>query len=412
MKDWTEEDWQHFEDALRTREPWELSEELRLPPPNPAPLRELAIRIDAERGEARALLEPLLDSPAKFDAAKVETDPAFQTRSMVGLLTSAAASLYERQPRFALAAATAAVTIGTKLAAVHELSAPALLGLARVERGKVLFLIGRYREAEEELRLAEEAFDADPHATEWEHARASLVRANLYVETHRFPEALADATFAARAFQLFGDTSRLLAARMVEGGVRFMQRDYPAAAQVLDALIGEALRLDDRLHLGRALQTAGNCYIELGKHDRAASYLDEALRLWDELGLETERVRTNWSIGVLLLAKGEVEEAIERIDEARRAFEGLGLVNDAAIARLELAEALLVAGRPDEVPDLLRNVVVRFTSAGMMGNARIALAYLREAVEAGAVEPGMIRHVRHYLEELPVHPASAFTPPQ
>lgn len=410
MNEWNEQDWEEFEDALREREPWELADELELPPPDPGELRELATRLDQERAAAQMLIEPHLVSLTRFNEAEIERDPAFRTSAAVSVLTAAAVTLYDRQPMFALAVATAAVTIGAKLSAAGQLPARSVLGMAHVERGKVLFLIGHYREAEDELRRADEAFDIDPLATEWEHARASLVRANVYAEGHRFDDAIGQARSAARAFRMFGDTSRFLAARLVEGGVLFMQGRFRSAADVLDPLAEEARVLGDRLHLARALQTAGNCYIELGDHERAAAHFFEAHALWDELGLDVERVRTNWSIGIMHKAMGDLEGAIARIDEARRSFEALGVVNDAAITRLELAETLLLAGRPDDVPDLLRNVVVSFTSEGIMHNARIALAYLREAVEAGAIEPRIVRHVRNYLEDLPTNPAILFRP--
>jgi tetratricopeptide (TPR) repeat protein len=179
---------------------------------------------------------------------------------------------------------------------------------------------------------------------------------------------------------------------------------------VLDRLADEAGRTGDRLHFARARQTAGNCYIELGEHAKAAEYFYEALVVWDELGLDTERIRTNWSIGVLQKATGDLNGAITRIDDARRAFEALGIINDAALTRLDLAEVLLLAGRTAEVPELLRDVVVSFTSEGVMRSASIALAYLREAVESGPIEPRLVRHVRDYLEELPAHPTLLFVP--
>ncbi|MGZ8780790.1 MAG: hypothetical protein ACXW31_12770 [Thermoanaerobaculia bacterium] len=410
MKEWTEEDWQRFEDALRTREPWDMADELRLPPPDLSRLRSLASKLDADRTAAKVRLEPVLTSLSVFTAADVANNPAFRTPPMVSHLTAAAVDLYEREPQFALATATAAVTIAENLAAVNELPTMSLLGFARVERGKVLFRIGRYRDAEEDLRRADEAFDVDPHATEWEHARASLVRANVLAETHRFEDAVAEAKGAARAFEAFGDTARFLAARLLVANVLYLKRDFRAAASVLDELAEEARRVGDLLHLACALQNGGNCAIELGEHQKAGEYFFAALTLWNELGAEVERVRTRWSIGALLRAKGDLEGAIEHIDSARRAFEKMGVVNDAALARLELAEALLLAERPDEVPDLLRNVVVSFTSEGIMHNAKIALAYLREAVEAGALEPRIIRHVRDYLEDLPTNPASVFLP--
>lgn len=407
MKQMTEHDWQNFEDALRDPEPWLLADMLAAPPPDPSKLRALAAKLDSERAEARELLAPALESLSAFQAASVDTDSRYHCRGVIDVLNEAARPLRNTQPLLALAAADAAVAIATKLAAVDECS-QRILGTAHVERAWALFFIGRYRETEEALRQADVAFDADPRATDWDRAHASLVRANVFVETHRLEEASEEALSAAAVFDSFGDEKWYLASSLVEGGIRLMQRDYRGGARVLDRLAKEAARLGDRLHLARARQTAGNCYIELGEYQKAGDYFSEALAIWDELGFETERVRTNWSLGVLSKAAGDLDGAIARIDDARRAFELMGVVNDAALARLELAEILLLAERADEVPDLLRDVVVSFTSEGVMRNASIALAYLREAVEAGAIEARLVRHVRQYLEELPGDPVKIF----
>lgn len=405
MKDWTQEDWRRFDEALRSPEPWNVAEELLAPPPDPAPLRAFAAHLDAERNAARAQVAPLLVSLAAFAAADVEHDPRFRKAAVVDVLNEAARPLRNTQPQLALAAASGAVAIAARL--VRTAAHPSrLLGRAELERGWALFFVGRYRDAEEALGNADAAFDDDPTATEWDRAHAALARANVFVETHRHDEATREAQVAAEGFAAFGDTRQSLIARMVEGGVRFLRHDYRGGAELLDALAVDAERIGDRLHFGRARQTAGNCYIELGDYEKARAYFAEALTVWNELGLEVERVRTHWSIGVLLRAQGHFDAAIERIDHARRSFEALGIINDAALSRLELAEALLLVERAEEVPDLLRDVVVSFTSEGLMRNASMALAYLREAAESGAIEPRVVRYVREYLEE----PTSMFIP--
>jgi len=409
MTDWNTEQWQRFEDALRASEPWELADEILIPPSDITPLRLFAARLNEERTAARALLEPVLESLAAFTAAKVDTDPAFLSRGVVDVLNDAARPLRNTQPQLALATSAAALAIATRLAPAGSCT-PRVLGRTYMERGWALFFVGRYREAEEALRRADAAYDDDPLATDWDRAHTALARANVYVETDRHDEAGHEARFAACAFYTFGDYHYALAACLMEGHVLYVRRDYAGAARVLDAIAAEASRSGDRLHLARARQSAGNCYIELGDFARAEKYFLAALALWDELGLDVERLRTHWSLGVLAKATGDLDAAIARIDEVRRAFEALGIINDSAIARLELAEVLLLAGRPGEVRDLLRDVVVSFTSEGVMRNASMALAYLREAVEAGGTEPDLVRHVRDYLEELPTRPASVFLP--
>lgn len=406
-----DEDDDHFEAALRDPEPWNLADQLLTAFPDAAGLRRLAARLDEERNAARDMVEPLLESPERFAAAAVEQDPRFRTAGVVDVLNESARSLRDRQPQFALAVASSAVTLAEALAAVRELPSQLPLGRAHMERAAALYVIGRYREAEEALQSAAAAYRDEPHASDWDFAQLAMVRANIYVETGRLDEAREEAQFAAPVFDAFGDRRYFLAARVIEGHVLFMRRDYRGAAEVLDSVAVAAESAGDRLYVGRALQSAGNCYIELGEHERAAGHFAEALACWKQLGLEVERVRTEWSLGVLHKAAGDYEGAIRRIDAARGEFESLGIVNDAALTRLELAEVLLLADRPAEVPVLLENVVVSFTSEGVMHNARLALAYLREAAETGALEPRVIRHVRTYLEELPTHPTLAFIPP-
>lgn len=407
MNQMTESDWQAFEDALRDPEPWLLADLLSAPPPDPSRLRALAAKLDSERAAARELLAPALTSLVAFRSASVDADRRYHSRGVVDVLNEAARPLRNAQPLLALAAADAAVSIAAKLAKVEDCP-DRVLGTAHVERARALFFVGRYRDAEEALRRADLAFDEDPQSTDWDRAHASLVRANIYAETHRLEEASEEALSAAAVFDSFGDQTHYLNASLLDGNLLFLRGDYRAAERVMNRVAIDAERNDDRALAAGARQSAGNCCIELGELDQAERCFLQALALWDELGLKVERVRTTWSLGALQKARGDLDGAIDRIDEARRAFEALGVVNDAALARLELAEVLLLADRAEEVPDLLGEVVVSFTAEGAMRNASLALAYLREAVEAGAVEARLVRHVRQYLEQLPTDPEKNF----
>jgi hypothetical protein len=75
---------------------------------------------------------------------------------------------------------------------------------------------------------------------------------------------------------------------------------------------------------------------------------------------------------------------------------------------LEWAEARLAAGAPAGVAAACARIVITFGSERMERNARIALAFLHEALAAGTATPGIVRHVRLYLEELPAAPERAF----
>jgi tetratricopeptide (TPR) repeat protein len=149
----------------------------------------------------------------------------------------------------------------------------------------------------------------------------------------------------------------------------------------------------------------------LREHAKAIELFTEALALWDELGADTERVRTSWSLAGVEVALGNLDSGIRQLEDVLRQLEALGVVNDSALTRLELAEALLAAGRADEAGPLLRGVVISFVSEGMMRSANLALAYLREAQASGTLTVTHVRYVRSYLEHLPTRHAQRFEAP-
>lgn len=396
--------------ALRDPIPWEISDDIRSEIGS-APSETLQARaraIDEERAEARTRLAPLLASPRQFRGAYVDRDPIFDTAGAVAVLYEAARDLQEKQPQFALLVTNAAVVIATRLAAAGGLRSMLHLGRAYLEQGRTLFVIGRYKDAEESLNRAEQAYDRDDNATGWDLATVWLIRANVYVESERLLQGRLLAIAAARQFRIFGDTALYLNAQLLLASVLFMEGDYRASADAAEEIIQRSRARGDIVLLARALQNCGEAYLLLREYEKAVPKYLEAYAIWDELGLETERIRTNWSLATVETETGQLDSGIKRLDETYRAFEALGVANDAALARMQLGEALLRSRRPEAVPDLLRDIVVTFASDGMMRNARIALAYLQEAIEQNRVSADLIRHVRTYIEQLPLQPTTRF----
>jgi tetratricopeptide (TPR) repeat protein len=398
--------------ALRESIAWEIGDDIRteIAPPPSKTLQAHAWQVDEERMQAHGELGPLLASPLRFRNERVERDPKYQTAGAVVVLYETAKELQEKQPQFALLVANAAVSLASKLALTGALRSMLRLGRAYLEQGRTLFVMGRYRDAEESLDQAEQAYDLDDDTTGWDLATVWLIRANVFVESERLSEARILATAAARQFRIFGDTFLYLNAQLLLAGVLFMEGEYRASAHAAEDVLRQSRARGDALLMGRALQNCGEAYLLLREYERAIPYYLEAYAIWDELGLEAERIRTNWSLATVETETGETESGIRRLDQTYRAFEALGIVNDAALARLPLAEVLLSVWRAEAVPDLLRNLVVSFASDGMMRNARIALAYLNEAVEQNRVSAGLIRHVRSYIERIPLQPTARFVP--
>ncbi|HEU4887368.1 MAG TPA: hypothetical protein VFV49_05735 [Thermoanaerobaculia bacterium] len=404
---------ERIDGALREPVPWEISDDIGSEtPPVPEVLLNRALMIDAEAAAARELLAPLLTSPMRFRNARVEVDARFHTTGAVAALYRAGHELTERQPQFALLVVNAAVSVATKLVAANALRSNLHLGRAYLERGRTLFHIGRYKDAEMSLDRAEGIYDQEPEATGWDLAWVWLIRANIHVESERMGSGRLLALAAARQFRIFGDSVRYLNARLLIASVLFMERDYRASAEVAEEIIPLARQRRNQLLLGRALQNCAEAYLFLREFEKALPLYLEAHAIWDELGLDVERIRTERSLATFDIETGNLENGIKHLDEAYRAFEALGVHADAALTRLELGEALLRAGRPEKVPGLLRNVAVNFASEGMMRNARIALASLHEAIEQNRLSADLVRHVRAYIEQLPFHPNTAFVPLQ
>ena len=397
-----------FDDALSSTAMWDFADAVRRHREPPDEIRSLVDRIAIEDADADQFLTPVLSSPAAFRRANVAARPEMRTAGVVRKLCDVARELRERQPMHALALADAAVAIAEQLGATYP---PALTrelrGGAWLERANVLRYLGRHPEAIDALDIAERAYDETPVAA-YSIAVVQYVRAAVFVELDRFDEARRLARQSARVFRQFGEHERFLHARMIEACVAFHRNQFADALALFRPLVQPAKDLGDPTTLARLYLNIASCHLELQTWDEAHQHLTQALSLYEALGLETEKIRTRWSLGTLLVKTGHVTDGIRRLHDARREFEQLGATTDAALVTLDIVEALLATERPREAADLCAGLVESFTKSGMTGNALTALAFLREAVAAGSATPLLVSHVRSYLrqrvEERPFFP--------
>lgn len=308
---------QNFEDALQRSEVWDLSDHISVEVASSAPddLRRQATTIDEERCAARAALEPLLGSVARFEKANIEQIAAFLTDGGIAVLNEAAHTVQKKEPPFALLIANAAVAIARRLASTGKSRTTLHLGRAYLERGSTLFRIGKYNDAEQSFNEAEKAFE---NTTEWDLATVWLLRAILYVESERVIEARAFATKAARQFRLFGDYERYLHAELVLGSVLFMQGEYRASAETAERVAQLARSRGTTTLVALAVQNAGEAHLLLREYEQALACYVEAYAIWEELGMEVERIRTNWSLATIDVETGDVERGIRRLAETHR----------------------------------------------------------------------------------------------
>lgn len=402
-----------FEATLSSEALWHVAVDTGEEPPEE--IRRMASLLAAEDTAAETLLAPFLGSPAAFRRARVTARLEMRTAGVARLLSAESRKYRERQPMHALVLADTAIAIADQLSA-ERYPLPLLddlRGNAWLERANVLRSLGRYPEALDALDITVRAFERAPIAA-YSTALTDYLRGVIYVEMERLDEALRLVRRSARVFRQFGEEERYVHAKIVEATVLFDQNRIRESRDLFTTLIGKAKDLGDAPTLARLYANTANCQLRLNELAAADDLFGRALSLYEALGLETERIRTRWSIGCLRIALGDTSDGLARLREAAREFEDLGLRSDAALVSLDLAEALLVSGDAAalrEAAERSGKLVESFSAIGMTGHALTALAYLRESFASGRVTPGLIRHVRQYLETRPDQTGNPFLPP-
>jgi len=397
-----------FDIALHDPLPWEVAEAMPVRREAPRELLDQARALAVADAHARELVTPLVDSAIRFREARIDEDPRFFTLAVIRQLCKVANGMHERQPQFGLVLADTALSIAEKLPETTQAKSAWYVGTAWKERANALRFLGRFRDAEKALDRAEAAFESDDHIEPFDLAIVAYVRATVYCEMERFDDVITCARSASATFHVYGDTRRYLSALMAEAvGYSSVNREREAAP-LFERVATLARSAGETGILARALANAANCYAQLHEYDKAAAYYPDAIAVIDDLDLPTESARLQWAMAALKVEQGDYEEGFAGLEHSRVQLSQLGLANDSALATLDLVAGLLAAGKPERAPELCRVISVTFSSEGMMRNAKKALAYLREAVTSGEATPEAVRHVRAFLDRLPVYPNEEF----
>jgi tetratricopeptide (TPR) repeat protein len=397
-----------IDEAMRDPRTWANVDALRARPARFEEALALKARIEAEDEAAARLLSPLLASPVRFRNASVSENPKAQTAGVVRYLCAAAHERHERSPDFSLELTLCAYAVALKLEKGPSASQRFCIALSLRERANALRYLGRFADALQALDSAEKLFDDTPATDPHDVAIVWLIRATVLMESERLEEARLLSRNAARVFRTYGDRSRELAALLVEAlSLNFGGRNSEAA-KAYELVAAKARAGGDRNLLARALNGTASAYLDLERLDEAESALIEALVIFEELDLTTEKVRVAWMLALVEVRRGDLAAGATRLDAARVELERLGLVNDHALATLDWAFARLAIGESAGVAAECQRIVMRFESEGMMKSARMALAYLHEALAAGNATPSLVSEVRKYLEHLPARPDVPF----
>jgi tetratricopeptide (TPR) repeat protein len=388
-----------LEAALQSGELWDVADAIRQERDAPEAISSLAASLAHEERLAAQRLGRIVESPIVFRRANVAARAELHNAGAVRFLCAQSRALRERQPMHALTLADAAIALCDRLP--PERYPPTMVaelrGGAWLERANALRFLGRFAEALDALDIAESAYVRTPVAT-FSLALVQYLRSVIFFETERLDEATRLARGAARVFRQFGEDARYLHAKIVEAGVLFHRSRFADALALFTSLVDPAKELGDVPTIARLYGNIANALLGLQRRSDACGYFAQALSLYEALGLETEKIRTRWSLGRLMVSAGQADDGVARLREAKREFEALGLTNEAAQVTLDVVEALLATGGEGaEVARLCAGLVESFVAAGMTGNGLTALGYLREAVASGDADRGLVEQVRAYL---------------
>ncbi len=398
--------------ALRDDETWAQVDALLTPSQRRSRMMALRTAIDAKEEDAARRLGPLLRTPLHFRGADVAANRKLWTAGAVRVLCAEANKRHEERPLFSLDIAKAAFTIARKLEKNSGTSPRFCMALSLRERGNALRYLGRFGEALEALGYAEKLFDQTPASDPHDVAIVQLIRATVYMKSERLPEAIAHTRECLPVFRAYGDRLRELSALMIQGACLYLSGLNGDAVRVYEDVIACARAASDADILARGLSNAANSYTELSVLDTAERYYIEAIVLYEELGLVTEKARTTWALASVTVKRGDLATGARLLEAARLELHGLGMLSEHGLATLEWAEVSLALDQVEGVADACRGIVIRFESEGMMKSARLALAHVHQALAQGTATPAFLRHIRLYLEALPSRPNEPFVPLQ
>lgn len=394
--------------ALRGRETWTTVDQARSQNSRLQDVLSYRRRIEAEEREARKFLSRVLGSPLKFRNAVIADAPRLHTEGMVRVLCAESNARHEQRPKFSGEIAAVAYDVALKLTGIGEREQHNLMGMALREHANALRYLGRFKDALKLLDHAEKLFGGAPAADPFDLAILRMIRATVCMKSERLDEGISLARDAAKSFRDYGDVSRELTAVMLEACCLLLAGNPRPAAESFEHAIAICRASGDARMLARALNNCATALTEIQDRDRAERYYVEALTLYDEFGMSTEKARVEWSLATIVLSRGDYRESARRLDLVRTDLAKLGLTNDAALATLMWGEARLLLGKPGGVAETCNRIVVVFETEGMQRQARHALAVLNEALAAGRATPALLRDVRSFLERLPSHPEQAF----
>ena len=372
-------------------------------------IRGFAAALSAEDREAESIVRQLLAANSDRSRAMLQRNPEWRTAGVVRRILTAVDDVNFTDPKRAVDLTVLATDIAESLDPA-EYPADTVMKLRATawrERAYALYYVGSYTESLAALDRVDESLTRCL-ISEFDGARAQLVRAMVYGDIERLEDAIALARTAGLVFASYGDLRRHAAAEAAEAAMLMRARRFPEALSVQLRIASNGM-LDD-MSRAAATSNAAICSRELLRLADAKVYFAQAVATFERLGAASMRAKARWNLGRVLLAEQRPSEARTLLTEVRAELNDLGMADDVARISLDIAEALLLQGRSADVVDLCQYAMQTFLQAGLAHtqSAMTALAYLREAAESGLLTTDGINEVRAFFEVLPKQPQLQF----
>lgn|GEM_PF-1287114 len=268
-------------------------------------------------------------------------------------------------------------------------------GDAHREHANALRLLGHFPGALGALDRA--AADCESlYASACPLAQVEFSRALVLFKMSRFAAATAALHACSDTFLEFGDVAGSTKARFMQASIYFEEGSITKAGAVFESLLDPVRRAVDREMLARLESNLGACAIALDDEPSARAHFGNALGLFEELHLDTEKVRIRWNLARLTLRR-DPGASLRPLQEVRISFQTLGLGMDAALVALDMVEALLATGDTERAERLSAELLTAFQRMDANLNVTQALTYFHESTKARRATTRLTRSLRAYL---------------
>ena len=329
-------------------------------------------------------------------------------------LTEKSHALRGRDPLKALALARLASEVAAKAPAPAEFPFAGwdAEGFAWMRRASALLQLGRYHEALDAAMNARYMFFMASPYTLRSSVTLDLIQGQIrhgLGETDAGLELIEHAANIIR--DVFGETDKYVEAMTMYGGILMRADRYDEAAQIWEDIAALASGQGDTATLAYMLNNFGLCNLHVRKIDEAKRCFSTALKMFQELGLNTEMPRVRGGFAGALVQEGRYLQAISEYYMIRAEFAQYGMLVDAGRAATRIIETSFIAGRFADLPRLCEETIRFFTDAGLSHEARKAAAYMQQAASHGLLSMETIQEVDAFIERLRDSPDDVFVPP-